>query len=131
MFDVLKQSVFTSIGLASLTKDKVSELVAELKQQADLTEQQASEFQEEVDRRSDEARKSLTELVDHQIDSAMIQMGLLKGEARKAAESADDAFRTFVDQRVNEALQRIGVARTEDVESLTNRLERLEQKVNG
>ncbi len=35
MFDVLKQSVFTSIGLASLTKDKVSDLVAELKQQAD------------------------------------------------------------------------------------------------
>ena len=131
MFDVLKQSVFTSIGLASLTKDKVSELVAEIKEQANLTEQQASEFQEEVDRRSDEAHKSLTELVDHQIDSAMIQMGLLKGEARKAAESADDAFRTFVDQRVNEALQRIGVARTEDVESLTQRLERLEKKLNG
>ena len=31
----------------------------------------------------------------------------------------------------NEALQRIGVARTEDVESLTQRLELLEQKVNG
>ena len=131
MFDVLKQSVFTSIGLASLTKDKVSELVAEIKEQADLTEQQASEFQEELDRRSDEARKGLTELVDHQIDSAMIQMGLLKGEARKAAESADVAFRTFVDQRVDEALQRIGVARTEDVESLTHRLELLEKKVNG
>ncbi|WP_146530874.1 phasin family protein [Novipirellula artificiosorum] len=69
--------------------------------------------------------------MDHQIDSAMIQMGLLKGEARKAAESADDAFRTFVDQRVDEALQRIGVARTEDVESLTQRLERLEKKLNG
>ncbi len=131
MFDVLKQSVFTSIGLASLTKDKVSDLVAELKQQADLTDQQASEFQEEVDRRSDEARKNLTELVDHQIDSAMIQMGLLKGEARKAADSASDAFQTFVDQRVDEALQRIGVARTEDVESLTHRLELLEKKVNG
>ncbi len=131
MFDVLKQSVYTSIGLASLTKDKVSELVAELKQTADLTEQQAREFQEEVDRRSDEARKHLTELVNHQIDSAMIQMGLVKGEVRKAAESTSDAFRSFVDQRVDEALQRIGVARTEDVESLTQRLERLEKKLNG
>lgn len=131
MFDVLKQSVFTSIGLASLTKEKVSDLVAELKQQADLTDQQASEFQEEVDRRSDEARKSLTGLVDHQIDSAMIQMGLLKGEARKAVDSGSDVFQTFVDQRVDEALQRIGVAHTEDVESLTRRLELLEKKLNG
>jgi hypothetical protein len=58
-------------------------------------------------------------------------MGLLKGEARKATESANDAFRAFVDQRVDEALQRIGAARTEDVESLTHRLELLEKKVNG
>jgi polyhydroxyalkanoate synthesis regulator phasin len=131
MFDLLKQSVFTSIGLASLTKDKVSEVVAELQRQTDLTEQQAKEFQDEVDRRSDEARKNLTELVDHQIDSAMIQMGLLKAEARKAGESVNDAFRRFVDQRVDEALQRIGLARTDDIESLSRRLELLEKKING
>jgi polyhydroxyalkanoate synthesis regulator phasin len=131
MFDVLKRSVFTGIGLASLTSEKISDFVAEVKQQADLSDQQAAEFQEQVAKRSEEARQELSALIDQQIDSAMIQMGLLKGEARKAADSANDAFRAFVDQRVDEALQRIGVARTEDVESLTHRLEQLERKGNG
>ena len=75
--------------------------------------------------------EQLTALIDRQIDSAMIQMGLLKGEARKAADSANDAFRVFVDQRVDEALRRAGLARTENVESLTHRLELLEKKVSG
>jgi len=128
MFEVLKQSVFTGIGLASLTKEKISDFVTEVKQQANLSEQQAEEFQEEVARRTDEARQELSALIDQQIDHAMIQMGLIKGEARKATDTAEDAFRNFVDQRVDEALQRIGVARTEDVESLTRRTELLEQK---
>ncbi len=131
MFEVLKQSVFTSIGLASLTKDKIADLVTEVKEQANLTEQQAKEFQEEVDRRSDEARHDLSTLVDQQIDRAMIQLGLIKAESRKAADTAGDALRSFVDQRVDEALQRIGVARIEDVDSLTQRLELLEKKVNS
>ncbi len=129
MFEIIKQSVFTSIGLASLTKDKIAELVTEVTKQADLTEQQAKEFQEEVDRRSDEARRDLSALVDQQIDRAMIQLGLIKAESRKVADTAGDALRSFVDQRVDEALQRIGVARTEDVNSLTQRLELLEKKV--
>jgi hypothetical protein len=79
----------------------------------------------------EEARQELTAVIDQQINSAMIQMGLLKGEARKVTDSAHDAFRTFVDQRVDEALRRISAARTEDVESLTHRLELLEKKVNG
>jgi polyhydroxyalkanoate synthesis regulator phasin len=131
MFEVLKQSVFTSIGLASLTKDKIADLITEVTKQADLTEQQAKEFKEEVDRRSDEARHDLTAQVDQQIDHAMIQLGLIKNESRKAADTAGDALRSFVDQRVDEALQRAGVARTEDVDSLTQRLELLEKKING
>jgi polyhydroxyalkanoate synthesis regulator phasin len=129
MFEVLKQSILTSIGLAGLTREKVTELVAEVAQQAKLTEQQAREFQDEVDRRSEEARKELTELVDRQIDHALIQMGLIKAQGRKAAEAAGDVFREFIDQRIDEALVRIGVAKSEDVISLFNRLDLLEKKL--
>ncbi len=60
----------------------------------------------------------------------MIQMGLLKGSSQ-GSRLGQRCLPDFVDQRIDEALQRIGVARTEDVESLTQRLELLEQKVNG
>ena len=129
MFEMLKQSVFASIGLASLTREKIDDLVTEVAQKAELTEQQATEFQEEVSRRSEEARGELTTLIDRQIDHAMIQMGLIKAQGNKAAEKAGDTLKVFIDQRIDEALQRIGVARSEDVTALTHRLELVGKKV--
>ena len=128
MFNVLKQSVYASLGLANVTREKVADLIAEVAQESELTEQQIQEFQEEVSRRSDEARKELTALIDKQIDHAMIQMGILKGEGRKAAESAGSTLQTFVDSRIDEALRRIGLAKAEDVDELAQRIAALEAK---
>ena len=74
MFDVLKKSVYASIGLANVTTEKVADMVAEVTKEGELTEQQVEEFKEEVSRRSEEARKELAALIDRQIDHAMIQM---------------------------------------------------------
>jgi len=130
MFDVLKRSVYASIGLANVTKEKVADLVAELTKEGELTEQQVEEFKDEVSRRSEAARMELTALIDQQIDHAMIQMGLIKGESRKIAVEAGSSFQALVDQRVDEALQRIGVARSADVDELRQRIAALE-KVNA
>lgn len=131
MFNVLKQSVYASIGLANVTKEKVADLVAEVTKEGELTEQQVEEFKEEVSRRSEEARKELAALIDRQIDHAMIQMGIIKGEGRKIAEEAGNALQTFVDQRIDEALRQIGVTRSEDVDELARRIAALEKAVAG
>ncbi len=130
MFDVLKQSVFTSIALAGMTREKVSDVVAEVAKQAKLSEQQAREFQEEVSRRSDQARKELTEQIDHQIDHALIQLGLVKSEARKTAETVNDSLKALIDSRIDEALKRLSVARSEDLAALDGRLKLMEDKLN-
>lgn len=129
MFDVLKQSVYASIGLVSLTGEKITELVNEVTKKGELSEQEIKEFAAELGQRSEKARAELKTLIDQQIDHAMIQMGLIKSEGRKVADEANSAFQTFVDQRIDEALERIGVARSEDVTALTRRLELLEKKV--
>ena len=129
MFDVLKRSVYASIGLANVPKEKVADLVAEVTKEGELTEQQVEEFKEEVSRRSEAARAELTALIDQQVNHAMIQIGLIKGESRKVAEEAGNTLQVFVDQRVDMALQRIGVARAMDVEELTGRIAILEKKV--
>ena len=92
-------------------------------------EQQAKEFQEEVCRRSDEARQQLGKQIDSQIDHAFIQMGLLKAEARKTTESISDGLQRLIDERITDALNRLGIAKAEDISALTSRIELLEQKI--
>ena len=129
MFDVLKQSVYASIGLASLTGEKITELVNEVTAKSELSEQEIKDFAAELGKRSEKARAELKALIDQQIDHTMIQMGLIKAEGRKVADEANNALQTFVDQRVDEALERVGVARLEDVTALTRRLELVEKKI--
>ena len=48
---------------------------------------------------------------------------------RKAGESARGELQTLMDQRIEAALQRLGIARADEVEALTRRLELLEKSV--
>lgn len=127
--DLLKQAIFTSIGLASLAKDKAQQLAAEVSTRAKLSEQDARDFTDELNKRVDQARQELNAEVDKRIDSAMIQFGLVKAGVKKiGTEAASDAG-SFVDARLNEAFDRLKVARQEDIDSLQQRIERLEQKL--
>ncbi|MFN6105427.1 MAG: phasin family protein, partial [Planctomycetaceae bacterium] len=66
--DLLKQAIFTSIGLASLAKDKAQQLAAEVSNRAKLSEQDAKDFTEELNKRVDQARQELNAEVDKRID---------------------------------------------------------------
>ncbi len=77
MFNVLKQSVYASIGLANVTREKIADLVTEVTKEGELTEQQVEEFKEEVSRRSEEARKELAALIDRQIDHTFCFVGAI------------------------------------------------------
>jgi len=127
--DLLKQAIFTSIGLASLAKDKAQQLAAEVSTRAKLSEQDARDFTTELSQRIDQARQELNAEVDKRIDSAMIQFGLVKAGVKKAGSEAATEAESFVDARLNEAFDRLRVARQEDIESLQQRVERLEQKL--
>ncbi|MFN7625794.1 MAG: phasin family protein [Pirellula sp.] len=131
MFEALKQSIFTSIGFANLTQERSGEIVSELAKHVPLTEQQAKDFSEEVVRRSEAARKDLGTQIDQQIDHALIQMGLMKNELRKVSESTGDAFSKMIDDRISDAMERLGVARSEEIEALTRRIELLEKKLQA
>lgn len=127
--DLLKQAIFTSLGLASLAKDKAQQLAAEVSNRAKLSEQDARDFTEELNKRVDQARQELNAEVDKRIDSAMIQFGLVKAGVKKMGSEAALEAESFVDARLNEAFDRLKVARQEDIDSLLQRIERLEQKL--
>ena len=128
MFDILKESVFVSLGLASLARDKAEELVTEVSRRAKLSEADATKFREELMRRQEAAQKDLQAEIDRRIDHAFIQLGILKAGAKKSAEAARDEVQNFLDRRIDKAIERLDVARAEDVQSLLSRVEMLERK---
>jgi polyhydroxyalkanoate synthesis regulator phasin len=128
MFETLKHSIFTSIGAASLTQEKIAEIVQEVAKHIPLTSDQAKEFSDEVTRRSTAARQDLEKQIDAKIDHAFIQMGLVKNELRKASETSSNTITQLIDARIEAALERLGIARSDELASLEERVSRLERR---
>jgi polyhydroxyalkanoate synthesis regulator phasin len=129
MFETLKQTVFASVGLASLTKEKVEGVMAEVARRAKLSEAEANELQKDVAERVEKARQELGVEIDRRIDQAFIQLGILKAGVKHGTESAASAVRRAIDQTSDAAFQQLALARTEDIEALTKRVELLEKKL--
>ena len=129
MFDVLKQSVFASVGLAMMTGDKVAELAADIAQRSNLTKQQALEFQEELAKRAETARQELQAEIDRRIDRAFIQLGIAKATVKKDVEQASEQGQVALDEGYDKSLAQLGLARAEEVEALTRRIELLEKRL--
>lgn len=127
MFDILKQSVFASLGLASLARDKAEELVAEISRRGKLSEKEANEFRDELMRRRDAAQKDFEAEIDRRIDHAFIQLGLMKAGLKKSVEEGRNELQAVIDQRVQAAIDQLGLAGTDDLQALTKRVERLER----
>jgi polyhydroxyalkanoate synthesis regulator phasin len=129
MFDVIKQSIFAGLGLASLARDKAEELAAEISRRAKLSEKDAGEFVEEFMRRRDAAQRDLETEIDQRIDHAFIQLGIVKSGIRKVSEEGSREFKVFIDTQIDDALRRSGIASSEDVQSLMARVARLEHQL--
>jgi polyhydroxyalkanoate synthesis regulator phasin len=56
MIDLIKKALYTGVGFAVLTKEKAEELVKELAQQAQFSEQEGRELLDSVLKQSEQAR---------------------------------------------------------------------------
>ncbi|TLD69903.1 hypothetical protein FEM03_14300 [Phragmitibacter flavus] len=130
MFEIVKKSVYTGLGLASLTKDKIAKFAADMSREAQLSEEEGRRLREELEVKAEESKEQLGEQIDQRIDQALVQVGLVKAGVKRVADRTSDTFQQFVDKRVDAALERLGVARKEDIASLLQRIELLESKVS-
>jgi polyhydroxyalkanoate synthesis regulator phasin len=78
MFDVIRRALFTGVGLAAMTKEKLVELGQDIARKADLTEAQAREFQDELARRADEARSTLEGEIDRRVEAVVAKLNLAR-----------------------------------------------------
>ena len=71
MFDLLKKSMYATIGLAVMTQEKVEELGKKIAQEAKLSEAEGRLFIDELLKKSDEARGSMEKLINEKVEVAL------------------------------------------------------------
>ncbi len=80
MIELVKKALYTGVGLAMLTKEKLVELGKEVSEHAQLSEAQAKEFQDELQRRAEEAKRNLEAQIDQRVEQVVARLGLVRAE---------------------------------------------------
>lgn len=78
MIDLVKKSMLTGLGLASLTKDKIEEIVSDFVEKGKMTEQEGRKLAEDLLARSDESREELKAQIEDGVQKALDSMNLAK-----------------------------------------------------
>ena len=121
MLELVKKSLFLGFGLATLTKEKLEDLVREVARQAKLSESKARELQVELTNRAEQARQALGAEIDRRVDQAFAKVGVARSK-----HTTDIAARL---EGVERAVAEL--PRATDLTLLAARVERLEQGGDG
>ena len=76
MFDLIKKTLLTGVGLAVMTKDKVEELGKEFASQAKLSELEGKEFVDHLLKQSETARKDFESRINSAVQKAVSGLNL-------------------------------------------------------
>jgi polyhydroxyalkanoate synthesis regulator phasin len=78
MIELLKKTILTGLGVASLTRDKIEQLGRELSDKGKMTEQEGQKFVEEMQKLAEESRASLQKQTEKVVESALAKMHLAR-----------------------------------------------------
>ncbi len=87
MFDLVQKALFTGLGLASMTREKLEELGKEVSAQAKLSEEQASQFQADLKARAVQAKSDLDTEIDRRLETLIDRLGLVRKEELAALQA--------------------------------------------
>jgi polyhydroxyalkanoate synthesis regulator phasin len=76
MVDLMKKAIFTGLGLAFMTKEKIEEFSKEIIEKGRLSETEGREFIDELQKKSEEARKKLQEQIQIAVDNTLKKMNI-------------------------------------------------------
>lgn len=77
MIDLIKKAMFTGVGFAALTKEKVEDVAKVFVEQGKLSRQEGEKLVDELMERSKESQQQLTKQVGEMVESAMEGMNLV------------------------------------------------------
>lgn len=76
MVELLKKSVYATIGIALMTRDKAEEIGKKVAEEAKLSESEGKQFVDELLKRADETRKSFEQLVEKQVTAVLKKINI-------------------------------------------------------
>jgi polyhydroxyalkanoate synthesis regulator phasin len=71
MFELIKRTLLTGVGLAALTRDRVEELAREIANAAQLSAEKGDEFVKEAVARAEQTRTDIETQVQHMVNDAL------------------------------------------------------------
>ena len=77
MVEMLKKSIFATIGIALMTRDKVEEVGKRIAAEARLSESDGKQFVDELLKRADETRKSFEKSVVEHVEAAIKKVNMV------------------------------------------------------
>jgi polyhydroxyalkanoate synthesis regulator phasin len=91
MFELIKKTLLTGVGMAVMTKDKVEELGKDLASQARLSENEGKEFIDHLVKQSENARKEFETRVSAAVQKAVSGLNLAsKDEVARLSAKVDE-----------------------------------------
>ena len=76
MKETLKNILYTGIGIAFLTKDKIEELKADLVEKGRISQEEGRQFVDDLLRRSEKARDQLDLWINKRVEERIAQFNL-------------------------------------------------------
>jgi polyhydroxyalkanoate synthesis regulator phasin len=76
MVEFFKKSLFTAVGLAAMTREKIEEVGKKLAEEAKLSEIEGKQFVEDLIKKSDETRFALEKMVYDTVNAALKKLDI-------------------------------------------------------
>ena len=76
MVDLMKKAIFTGLGLAFMTKEKIEEFSKEIIEKGRLSDTEGKEFIDEPQNKSEEVRKKLQKQVQSAVNNTLKKMNI-------------------------------------------------------
>lgn len=92
MLDSLKKALYTGVGLAYLTRDKLEDAARRIAEEARLSEPEGRKLVEEMLRKAEDARASLEKTVSGAVSAAMERVDAARRSDLKALEARVQAL---------------------------------------
>jgi polyhydroxyalkanoate synthesis regulator phasin len=80
MMDVFKKTLYSAVGMAYLTKERVEELGRKFAKDVDMSEEEGKRFMEELMKSSEEARSSLNKTVGEIVENTLKRLDVPTGK---------------------------------------------------
>ena len=83
MFDLVKKSMLTGIGLALKTKDEVEDLVKELQKKGEMSETEGRKFLDDAQKRYDEVQDKIEKRVEKSVKAFLKKTNIVTTDELK------------------------------------------------